>query len=251
MKISIKRNSFLAVLSALLLSTAVFSQSSFSASASADFVSRYVWRGTLVNDAPNIQPALSVSYSGLSFGFWGSYALSKINKSEDDFGLSQEIDTWASYSYRFKNGMGFSTLITDYYFPQAGIKLGNFNNYDNPKGAGAHTLELGFSLSGNNSFPLSLSAFVNVYNDEGRNAYFELDYSSSVSEYNFDLFVGVAGGSKTNSAYYGTEKFNIINLGVKLQREIKLTNSFSIPLSVSYTINPKAEISYLIFGLSI
>jgi len=247
----LQQNSFYALLIVIFFTTSIYSQNFLSVTGSADFVSRYVWRGLLVNNSPNIQPSLSITHSGLSFGFWGSYALSKISKSEDDFGTSQEIDTWMSYTLKFNNGVNLSALVTDYYFPLSGIKIGNFNNYDNPNGTGAHTLELGISVSGNDFFPMSFSGFVNVYNDKGNNFYFEINYLSKITDYDVNIFVGATGGSKSNPAYYGTDKISVINIGIKLQREIKVSNNFLIPLSVSYTLNPKAEISYLIFGISI
>ncbi len=229
----------------------IIAQKIFKVSGSADFVSRYVWRGILENDSPNIQPSLTFDYSGLSFGFWGSYSLSKINKSEDDFSTSQEIDTWLSYSITLKNGMGLTALATDYYYPQNGIKISNFNNYDNPAGAGAHTVELGLAFAGNKSFPINISGYINIYNDKGNNAYFQVDYATKIIDYDIDLFIGAANGSKDNPVYYGTDKFDIINLGITAQREIKITDSFSLPLFISYILNPKAENSYLVFGLSL
>ena len=228
----------------------VIAQNSLTLEGTADIASRYVWRGLLINDSPNIQPSLSVSYSGLSFGFWGSYSLDRISKVENDYSVSQELDTWVQYSIQLGNTINISTILTDYYFPKNGIKIGNFNNYDNPEGAGAHTMELGVSLSGNNSFPLNFAGYVNIYNDEGNNTYFQIDYLTNISNYNIDLFIGAAGGSKDNSGYYGTEKFNVLNLGITAKREIKISDSFSLPVYVSYILNPKVEISYLIFGLS-
>ncbi len=241
--------SFLFIL--IFCSTSAIAQSSVSVTGSADFVSRYLWRGLLLNDAPNIQPSISLSYSDLSFGFWGSYSLAKINNSGNNFESNQELDTWLSYTLKLKSGINISALLTDYYFPQGGIKIGNFNNYDNPNGAGAHTFEMGLLLKGNVSFPLSISGYINIYNDSGNNSYFEIKYPLSISNYDMDIFIGAAGGSKENPYYYGTDKFNVINLGIALHREIKISNSFSIPIFVSYTLNPQAEISYLIFGLSI
>jgi hypothetical protein len=60
----------------------------------ADLVSRYIWRGINVNDAFNIQPALTLSVSGFSFGFWGSYSLTN-NLDYNIYG--QELDTWLGY----------------------------------------------------------------------------------------------------------------------------------------------------------
>ncbi len=245
-----KNNVFIIILIFLFSCNLFLAQNKIEVSSSADFVSRYVWRGIQINDAPNIQPSLSLNCSGLSFGLWGSYSLSKINSNQLDFAVSQEIDAWISYSFELKNGISITALATDYYFPQGGLKLGNFNNYDDPNGPGAHTIELGLSVAGNKSFPITVSGYVNVYNDKGNNAYLQLDYSTELSNYNINLFAGAAIGNKDNPVYYGTSGFSFINVGISAQREIKVSESFSVPLSVSYIINPKAEISYLVFGLS-
>ena len=138
----------------------------------------------------------------------------------------------------------------DYYYPSAGIKWTNFNNYDDTTGAGAHTLEAGLVLAGCEKFPLTVSAYMNVYNDAGSNVYFQLDYPVCVGETPLNFFIGAAAGSEENPAYYGTEKFNVINLGVKASRSIKITEDYSLPVSVTFAINPRSEISYLVFGLT-
>mgnify|MGYP006368281529 FL=1 len=216
-------------------------------SAGADVVSRYIWRGLNVNDAVNIQPALTLSVSGFSIGLWGSYSLSN-DASSNTYG--QEVDTWLGYTYAFENGMSIGALVTDYYYPNAGIKWGNFNNYDDPEGAGAHTIETGLLLKGPESFPLSLSGFINVYNDAGSNTYFQIDYPTTVAEVPLNFFVGASAGSEENPAYYGTETFNVINVGVKAAKSVKITEDYSLPISVTFLINPRAEISYLVFGLT-
>jgi hypothetical protein len=218
-----------------------------SISAGADLVSRYIWRGIDVNDAANIQPTLTFSVSGFSGGFWGSYSLSN-NSTDNTF--NQEVDTWVGYTFSFDNGMSAGALITDYYYPKAGIKWGNFNNYDDPKGPGAHTIETGLFLKGPESFPLSLSGFINVYNDAGSTTYFQIDYPATVAEVPINFFIGASGGSKENPGYYGTENFNVINIGVKAVKELKITEEYKLPVSVSVIINPTAEISYLVFGLT-
>ena len=223
----------------------------FTLNANADFVSRYIWRGLNVNDQPNIQPSITLNYSGFKLGFWGSYGLTHQNSSDEYYSTSQEIDTWLSYSLEFNDGMSISALFTDYYFPNGGIKIGNFNNYDNADGPGAHTLEAGVNLMGPASFPLSLSGYVNIYNDEGNNIYFQGDYSIDVNEVALGFFVGAALGSKENPAYYGTSKFNVINIGLKASKQINITEDFSLPVFCSYILNPQAEISYLIFGTTL
>lgn len=210
---------------------------------SLDLYSRYIWRGLEIGNTPSIQPALSVSYGGFELGAWGAYALS--NKAFD----ADEVDFWLSYTHTFGNGAAVSAVATDYYFPNTGIKFFNFNNHDAAV-PGAHTVELGLSVSGPESFPLTLSGYVNVHNDAGANTYFQLDYPCSVDRTDLTFVCGVAGGSKDNPDYYGAGKAAVINLGVSAVREIKMSESFSLPLTVSLIVNPKMETAHLIVGVS-
>ena len=208
----------------------------------ADVVSRYIWRGTNVNDQVNIQPALTLSVSGFQAGFWGSYAISN---NSDNNTFNQELDTWIGYTYFLKNGMSLGAIVTDYYFANAGIKWGNFNNYDNED-----TIEAGVVFTGPESFPLTLSGYVNFYNDAGNNTYFQLDYPATIAEVPVNFFVGASAGSEENPGYYATDTFNVINLGITATKEIKITEEYSLPVFTTFLINPRTEISYLVFGIS-
>jgi hypothetical protein len=219
--------------------------------AGGDIVSRYIWRGMDINNQANIQPYISLSYSGLQFGFWGSYGLNHLNSTDENYSLSSEIDTWLSYSIPLNNYASITALVTDFYYPSAGIGIGNFNNYDNINGPGAHTVEAGLVIAGGESVPLSLSGYVNIYNDKGNNAYFQLDYAATLNEFDIGLFAGAALGSKDNPAYYETDKFNFINVGLKVSKSVKITDSFSLPVFCSYIINPKSELAFFVFGISI
>jgi len=224
-----------------------------------DLYNRYVWRGLDIANTPSIQPSLSAGYSGFELGAWGAYTLSN-QASESD-----EIDFWLAYTYDLKSGASVTALVTDYYYPNAGIGFFSFENYDGireivynagyPPTAdtlygGAHTLEAGLSVTGAESFPFTFSGFINVYNDAGNNAYVQLDYPFAVNETGLNLFVGAAAGSKDNPDYYGADNFQVINLGVTAVRELEISESFSLPLTVSFVLNPREEISYLLVAVS-
>lgn len=211
-----------------------------SASAGADLVSRYIWRGIEVNKVPNIQPAIAIGAGGLEVGLWGSYALSY----EAGAAFSSEIDLYASYGISTEAG-DISLMVTDYYFPDAGIPLGWAED-----GTGAHTIEAGVGFSGSDKFPLSISLFYNIYNDPGNNMYFEFAYPFTISEIDFGLTVGGTPGSEDNPGYYGTDEFALINVGISASKEVKITDDFSLPLSSSFIVNPKADIAYFVFGCS-
>jgi len=220
-----------------------------SVSTSVDFYNRYVWRGMDIATTPSIQPTVALDCGGLEFGIWGAYTLSN-QASESD-----EIDFWLSYTATLNGGVSITGIATDYYYPNHGIRFFNFNNYDatiddTVSDPGAHLIELGLSVSGPEAFPATVAGYINVYNDAGSNTYFQVDYPVTVNETALNLFCGVAGGSKDNPGYYGTDNLQAINMGVTASREIAVSESFSMPLNVSFIVNPKEEMSYLVVGLS-
>ena len=210
-----------------------------------DIVSRYFWRGLDIANTPSLQPTLAVGYAGFEIGSWGAYTLS------NEAFASDEIDFWLSYTQALESGVELSVMVIDYYFPNSGVDFFNFNNYDDEDGAGAHTLEIGASVSGPESFPIGVSGYINVYNDAGNNTYFQLDYNTAVNETELNFFIGGTGGSEDNPGYYGTDETAIINIGVTGSREIQISDEFILPLFVTFAINPKAEISYMVAGISL
>ena len=214
-----------------------------------DFYNRYVWRGLDIANTPSIQPSLSIVLGNFEIGTWGAYTLSN-QTSESD-----EIDFWLGYTFAFENGASVSLLATDYYFPNAGIGFFNFNNYDAvdefaQPDPGAHTIELGASISLPESFPVTISGYINIHNDAGNNTYFQADYPITAGETELNLFVGATGGSVENASYYGADGFEIINLGMSASKEIKMSESFSLPMTVSFIVNPNDEIAHLLVGIT-
>jgi hypothetical protein len=208
-----------------------------------------VWRGLDIADTPSIQPLLAFDYKGFEAAAWGAYTIS--NESWD----SDEIDFWLSWTKSWESEASLMLIVTDYYFPNAGSKFFNFNNHDaeNPDGssdAGAHTVEPGLSVTGPKSLPLTLSGYVNVYNDAANSAYFEIDYPFTAGELGMKVFCGAALGNADNPTYYGTDGFDVINVGVTVTREIKMSETFALPLVVSLINNPRAELTYLVVGVS-
>jgi hypothetical protein len=215
----------------------------------ADLFNRYVWRGLDIASTPSIQPALSVGMAGFELGAWGAYTLSNQESASD------EVDFYLNYTYGLENGVSVAPIVTDYYFPNAGRRMFNFNDYDavandSIPDPGAHTLELGLSITGPEAFPVTLSAYVNVYNDAGNNTYFELDYRVTVNGTDVTFLCGAAGGSTKNPGYYGTDDLQVINIGVTASRPLGLSEKFSLPLTVGFILNPNAEVSNLLVGLS-
>lgn len=202
-----------------------------------DFVSRYVWRGTDFGNSPSIQPTVAFSTGGLSIGFWGSYA------TNDKY---QETDFYGGYSFDFNSSGSLYLGYTDYMFPGEGFDISNFNN----NGAGSHSIEINASYSGPEKFPISVAFNIFVHNVKDNPIYFELGYAIPVKDVNFSLFLGGSGG--TGAAYYGSpRKFDIVNTGIKASKEIKITDSFSLPVFGSVFVNPATNSLFYLVGFSL
>jgi hypothetical protein len=205
----------------------------------ADIYSRYIWRGVDYGNAPAFQPSLTFTTGGFSIGAWGSYAFPTAATTYS------ENDLWASYSISTETSGAFSVLFTDYYLPSAGIPFGFYKPKD---GAGAaHTLEGGLSYSGPASFPITLAFYTNLSNDVDNSSYIQIGYPFTVSDATVTL---AAGFVPSKSAYYLTDKANLINLSITAAKSIVITDKFSIPINVAYIANPALDVTYLVFGAS-
>lgn len=207
-----------------------------------DLVSRYIWRGfDLGANAPSIQPTVKYVNGGLTAGFWGAYSLANPANLE-------EIDIYASYSFGLgESGSALSLGITDYTNPNSGVRMGSFANFDDVDGPGAHYIELNAGFTGPESFPLSLSFNMFLHNIADNPVYFQIGYATSVGEVPLSLFLG---GTPSDNAYYGTTGFSLINVGFTASKSIKVTDSFSIPMFGSVSLNPASEKMFYVLGVS-
>ena len=88
------------------------------ASASVDVVSRYVWRGQVLTEDPVLQPAVTVSFLGLSLNVWGSLDLEDTHDSGSDLRL-QEVDYTLSYGFSPTGWLDLEGGVIWYAFPGA------------------------------------------------------------------------------------------------------------------------------------
>lgn len=218
-----------------LLTVSSFAQLKFGA----DVYSRYVWRGLDLGDAPAFQPSLTYTIGGFSVGAWGSYAF------PTSAPTYSENDLWASYAVSTEASGSFSVIVTDYYFPSAGVPFGYFKP-NNGTGA-AHTIEGGLAYSGPESFPISLAFYTNLSNDVDNSSYIQASYPVTVGDASLTFGAGFVPSA---SAYYVTDKGNFINLSVTAAKSIAITDKFSLPINVSYIANPALDKTYLVFGAS-
>lgn len=187
-----------------------------------DLYSNYVWRGVAYS-GPSIQPYVEFSTGGFALGAWGSQGIDGVGGDSNGF---QEMDLYTSYTFDF----GLSLGVTDYYFP------GTLYFDD-----GSHSFEMNVGFSAG---PLSVSGnyIFAGGGSVGDDTYFELGYGIGPA----DLFVGAGDGWHTTDT-----KFNVVNVGIGTSKEIKITETFSIPVTGAVVLNPDTEQFYIVAGLSL
>ena len=202
---------------------------------SADVVSTYVWRGMECGSAA-IQPTLGIGYKGLSLSAWGSYGLVDTHD-------AKEFDLTLAYSTG-----GFNIGITDYWFntPEERYFL-----YDANKTSHIFEANIGYDFG-----PAAIQWFTNFagndgYNKDGKRAYssyVELSAPFKLASVDWSAAVGAVPYA---TDFYGVDGFAVTNVSLKATKDIKVTDSFSIPVFAQVAANPSTEKAYLVFGFTL
>ncbi len=187
----------------------------------ADFMSKYVWRGQNLVDGWVFQPGVSVGYKGLTGSIWGNLDLTDKNDRSGEF---TEIDYAIDYSGAVPgiDVLGYSVGAIYYDFPTYDI-------------SGTTELYWGFSLD------VPASPSVTVYHDvdEADGIYVSLGVGHSIEAtekipVGIDLGATIGWGNKKyNEFYWGTDgaELNDLVLSVGLPFEVA---GVSVTPSVRY-----------------
>ena len=222
----------------LVLSSTALAQEKVETTVSGDFVSSYIWRGQDLGSAA-VQPTLGVAYKGLSLTAWGSYGLTN----PDDV---KEFDLTLGYAVG-----GFNIGLTDYWFSVGLDPDARYFKYD------AHGTNHVFeAMVGYDFGPVALAWYTNIAGNDGVNKDGKRAYSSYVeANVPFSLagvdWKATAGVVPYATTLYGTTGFAVTNLSLRATKEIKVTDTFSVPVFGQVTGNPCSQKAYLVFGLTL
>ena len=204
----------------------------------ADVVNQYIWRGL---DAGNVslQPTLGVAWKGLSLTAWGSVGLTE---SSD----TKEFDLTLSYTTG-----GLNVGITDYWFSTGQDPDKRYFKYD------AHGTNHVFEANIGYDFGVvSAQWYTNFAGNDGVNkdgkraysSYFEVTAPFRLATCEWTATLGAVPYATTS---YGTTGFAVTNIGLKATKDIRITDSFSVPIFAGVTGNPCAQKAYLVFGFTL
>ena len=213
-------------------------QDTLETSVGADLVSHYVWRGLDLGDV-SLQPTLGIGYKGWSLTAWGNVGLS-------DPSDTKEFDLTLAYSIG-----GLSISVTDYWLEEGLDCESRYFKYD------AHCTNHVFEAGIGYDFGFaSLQWFTNFAGNDGVNEDGERAYSSYFeASVPFRLadteWTATAGAVPFATDYYGTTGFAVTNLALTATKDIRVTDSFSIPVFGQIAGNPRTQKAYLVFGVTL
>ncbi len=223
---------------ALAMTTAIHAQDEVETTISGDIVSSYIWRGQDLGNV-SLQPTLGVGYKGLSLTAWGSVGLTD---SQD----TKEFDLTLAYSIG-----GFNIGITDYWFNSGLDPQNRYFKYD------AHSTNHLFEATVGYDFGFaSLQWYTNFAGNDGVNKDGERAYSSYVeANVPFKLasvdWTATAGAVPYATTSYGTSGLAVVNLALKAAKDIKVTDTFSVPVFAQVVGNPCSQKAYLVLGFTL
>jgi hypothetical protein len=222
----------------LAMSMTTLAQEEIETTVAADVVSSYIWRGQDLGSTA-VQPTLGVAYKGLSLTAWGSYGIA-------DPADTKEFDLTLGYTIG-----GLNIGVTDYWFNTGLDPENRYFKYD------AHGTNHVFEANIGYDFGFaSLQWYTNFSGNDGVNKDGDRAYSSYVeASVPFKLasvdWTATAGAVPFATDFYGTTGFAVTNLSLRADKEIKVTDSFSIPVFGQVTANPCAQKAYLVLGITL
>lgn len=229
--------------------TAANAQDNVEATASADFVSNYIWRGQECGNV-SIQPTLGLSYKGLALTAWGSVGI----ESSD----TKELDLTLGYS-----AGGFNIGITDYWFSSGQDAKGRYFMYEAHKTNHVFEANIGYDFG-----PVALQWYTNFAGNDYKtetndvngvptaeqkhaySSYVELSAPFKLGGLDWTAALG-AVPYKSSGTYGNVEDFAITNVSVKATKDIAITPSFSVPLFAQVMANPNTQKAYFAVGFTL
>lgn len=224
------------MLAAALVALPACAQDNVEGTIAADFVNQYIWRGQELGDV-SVQPTLGVAYKGFSLTGWGSVGISD----NDD---TKEFDLTAAYTTG-----GFHVGITDYWFNTPNSKYFAYAAHET-----SHVFEgnIGYDFG-----PVALNWYTNFAGNDGYTKKGKRAYSSYVeATAPFKLasldWTATVGAVPYYTTFYGKANgFAVTNVSLKASKDIKVTDSWSIPLFAAINTNPSTQKAYFVVGFTL
>ena len=219
---------------------AAMAQDKVETTIAADVVSQYYWRGQDFGSI-SLQPTLGIGYKGLSLTAWGSVGISEPSDTKE-FDLTLAYETG-----------GFHIGVTDYWFNSPNEKYFAYKAHET-----SHVFEanVGYDFG-----PVALNWYTNFAGADGLNKNGKRAYSSYIEATapfklgGCDWEAAIGAVPYTTYFYKGhdgfVDGFAVTNVSVKATKDLKITDSFSVPVFAQVAANPSTEKAYFVVGFTL
>jgi hypothetical protein len=200
-----------------------------------DLANRWIWRATPYSDSPVIQPSIGYANRKLSASIWGSYAFESKAYSEIDF------------TFEYQLTKKFRLCLIDYFTTSdvsgSDHKFFNFNESES-----SHMFDLYAYHKPFKRTPVTLLYSIWIWGpDRDRitqkqnySTYFEAKYTKTYNNFEAYTFAGMTPWK----GFYASEAA-LVNVGVGLNKTLKLGGVFAIPAKIEFVLNPYTQKTYI------
>lgn len=220
-------------------------KSKYSINSTLDITNTYIWRGTVSDQSPNLQPGMSVSRGAFTLGTWASGNFT---------GTYKEVDLYLSYAIK-----NFTITLNDYCWSPL-IDGTPYFDYDNE--TTGHIFEGLVNYKGSEKFPLTLTLATMFYGADKKlhkfdpvhgntytnqySTYFECSYTFKLKDNPLDIVIGLT----PQEGYYGNN-YGVTNIGFTSYRKIKISEHYELPIKGNLIFNPQASRVYFMLTASL
>lgn len=240
-----------AFVAAMAMPMGAMAQDKLEVHGSATMVNEYVWRGFDQGHGFAVQPSVSLGYQGLTFNVWGSTPMDNDNR-------SKEIDLNLSYAVP---STGLTLTVSDLWWGGKDARFGYWKGQGGDVNKGHH-LEATAAYNFGEKFPLTLSwstwlAGADARNNDGDRAYSTYINASYNVNVPGDVTLTPAVGFTPWNGYYSQsattsqDKAWFTDLSLKASKNIKVTDSFEIPVFLQAIVSPATDKTFFVGGFSL
>ncbi|SFN49794.1 hypothetical protein SAMN05421594_3000 [Chryseobacterium oleae] len=218
----------------------------------ANIQNNHLWRGLIITDKPVVMGNLSYAFDAekkWKAGIWGASSLTD----DKDGTHYKEINYYVQYS----DGRLYIGLWDLFNSRNINTAVASEDIFHYSRTRTAHIIDLRTNYTFGPSFPLNIEADIMLYG--GANAgevvlesdgnYKKNKYSTYVQasypviagqKVNLDAFIGAGFALNDRNFLYGNGKnsFDIVNVGVKASKTVKITEHYSLPVAMMAMWNP-------------
>lgn len=195
-------------------------------------------------DSWNVQPDLTFSAYGFFLNAWACMPVLRKVEEGNSLLSDGEVDLAIGYSYK-----GIVSLsYVDFYYPATNKReRPHFFRWKKEDAGGIHQQIAMLNFNGVEKFPISLQVAVFTFGDtevtpEGlkdrHSMYIGLGYSYTFTS---GQTVGLKVGGTPYKGAFDERSANVTNVTVSVTQPFKITESYTIPLTLDLVLNPAYE----------